>query len=105
MGPSGMPKAASWDGQFAYQTKFRSLVGLRNPKEHARLRRIWSRGFTPKALRGYRPILEKRIEQLIEHLAARTKKSINLAKWMSWFAYDVMNDMTSVSHFYSHKYF
>ncbi|KAF8070186.1 cytochrome P450 [Lyophyllum atratum] len=93
MGPSGMPKAAFWDGQFCDQKEFRSLVGLRDPQAHARLRRIWSRGFTPEALRSYQPILEKHIGQLLNHLDSRVGNILDLAKWISWFSYDFMNDM------------
>ncbi|KAG6899968.1 hypothetical protein C0993_004736 [Termitomyces sp. T159_Od127] len=88
-----MTVALVWDGQFADQKEFRSLVGLRDPKAHARLRRIWSRGFTPASLRSYQSILDMRLKQLLNHLGMRTGTTIDLAKWMSWFAYDVMNDM------------
>ncbi|KAG6845405.1 hypothetical protein H0H87_009752 [Tephrocybe sp. NHM501043] len=81
-----MMGASDWDGQFADQKEFRSLVGLRNPQAHARLRRIWSRGFTPGALRSYQPILNRRVDQLLEHLAAHTGETVDLAKWISWFA-------------------
>ncbi|KNZ80506.1 Cytochrome P450 67, partial [Termitomyces sp. J132] len=93
MGASGMPKASYWDGQFADQNEFRSLVGLRDPKAHTRLRRIWSRGFTPESLRSYQSIFDKRRIQLLAHLGKRAGQTIDLAKWMSWFAYDIMNDM------------
>ncbi|GLB37110.1 putative cytochrome p450 [Lyophyllum shimeji] len=93
MGAGGMPKAAFWDGQFPEQKTCRSLVGLRDPQEHARRRRIWSRGFTPEALRSYQPILDKRIGQLLDHLTARAGTTIDLAKWISWFSFDLMNDM------------
>lgn len=93
MGSGGMPKAAYWDGQFADQREFRSFVGLRDPQAHVRLRRIWSRGFTPEALRSYQPILDKRIGQLLDHLTARTGTTVDLAKWISWFSFDLMNDM------------
>ncbi|KAG6887334.1 hypothetical protein C0995_016108 [Termitomyces sp. Mi166 len=69
------------------------MVGIRNPQKHAHVRRIWARGFAPEALRGYHSILNKRIEQLSDHLWARTGQAIDLAKWLTWFANDVANDM------------
>ncbi|KAG6862244.1 hypothetical protein C0995_002175 [Termitomyces sp. Mi166 len=84
---------ADWDGQFADQKEFRSLVGLRDPQAHVRLRRIWSRGFAPESLRSYQAIVDKRLNQLLAYLDMRSEQTIDLAKWMGWFAYDVMNDM------------
>ncbi|RDB16849.1 hypothetical protein Hypma_002466 [Hypsizygus marmoreus] len=93
LGANGMPKAAFWDGHFADQTEFRSLVGLRDPQKHAKLRRIWSRGFTSEALRAYQPLLDKRVSQLLDGLTQRAGKCVDLARWISWFSYDLLNDM------------
>ncbi|KAG6819363.1 hypothetical protein H0H93_012546 [Arthromyces matolae] len=82
-----------WDGQFPYQKQHRTMVGIRNPQAHANVRRIWARGFAPEAMRGYQPILHNRIAQLLNHLGERAGEVVNLGKWISWFAYDVMNDM------------
>ncbi|KAG6908777.1 hypothetical protein DXG01_003306 [Tephrocybe rancida] len=92
-GPRGMPKAEFWDGQYAEQTTFRSLVGIRDPRVHARVRRVWARGFTPEALRSYQPILNKRVGNLITHFEARVGQTVDLSKWISYFTYDVMSDM------------
>ncbi|KAG5725419.1 Cytochrome P450 67 [Termitomyces sp. T112] len=97
VGPRGMPKAEFWDGQFGEpeQKIFRSLVGIRDPQKHAKIRRIWARGFTPEALRSYHPILNKRVSNLISHFDARVARgqTIDLSKWISYFTYDVMSDI------------
>ncbi|KAG6915541.1 hypothetical protein DXG01_011006 [Tephrocybe rancida] len=87
LGPRGMPKSAFWDGQFGDQIEHRTLVGIRDPLVHAGIRRLWVRGFTPEAMRAYHLILDKRVEQLVEILNARTGQIIDLAKWISWFAF------------------
>lgn len=73
-----------WDSQFE-QKVFRSLVGIRDPQKHAHMRRIWSRGFTPEALRSYHPILNKRVRNLIGHFDVRVGQNIDLSKWISYF--------------------
>ncbi|KAG6917442.1 hypothetical protein DXG01_002528 [Tephrocybe rancida] len=93
MGVGGMPKASYWDGRFAHQKGFRSLVGRRDPQAHARLRQVWGRGFTPDALRSYQPIINRRVDQLVDHLTRQCGKTVDMAKWISWFAYDIMNDI------------
>ncbi|RDB16896.1 hypothetical protein Hypma_002424 [Hypsizygus marmoreus] len=93
MGTGGMPKAAFWDAEFPLQKENRSLVGLRNPHDHARRRRIWSRGFTAEAIKSYKPLLERRVDQLVENLTQRAGQTVDLAQWLSWFTYDVMNDL------------
>ncbi|KAG6889898.1 hypothetical protein C0992_003691 [Termitomyces sp. T32_za158] len=81
-----------WDGQ-TIDPNYKIMVGIRNPEEHANVRRIWARGFTPEALRGYHLILSKRVEQLLDHLGAQTGQAVDLSKWMTWFTNDVINDI------------
>ncbi|KAG6885545.1 hypothetical protein C0993_000330, partial [Termitomyces sp. T159_Od127] len=69
------------------------FFSLPNPQEHAHVRRIWARGFTPDALRGYLPILNTRIEQLLGHLGAQSGQTVDLSKWMTWFTNEVLNDV------------
>ncbi|KAG5725930.1 Cytochrome P450 67, partial [Termitomyces sp. T112] len=69
------------------------MVAIRNPPQHAKVRRVWARGFTPEALRAYHPILDKRTEQLLNHLGERTGQAIDLSKWLTWFTHDKVNDM------------
>ncbi|KAG6855797.1 hypothetical protein H0H87_010750 [Tephrocybe sp. NHM501043] len=69
-----------WDGHFADQTTFRSLVGIRDPQVHTRVRRVWARGFTSQALRSYEPILNKRVGNLVAHFEARIGQIVDLSK-------------------------
>lgn len=68
------------------------VIAIRDPVEHARRRRAWTRAFSTGALREYEPILIKRITQLCEQLANQ-KGTANLAVWFSYFSYDFMGDM------------
>lgn len=62
------------------------LIGQRDPVEHARRRRPWSRAFGTAALKEYEPIISKRVIQLSEALANQ-RGTLDLAKWFSYFTY------------------
>ncbi|KAH0578707.1 hypothetical protein H2248_003835 [Termitomyces sp. 'cryptogamus'] len=92
LGSHGMPKSAAFDWH-SIDPDCKIMVAIRNPPQHAKVRRVWARGFTPEALRAYHPILDKRTEQLLNHLGERTGQAIDLSKWLTWFTHDVVNDM------------
>lgn len=76
-----------WDGQFGKQaSEHRSLIGQRDPQEHARRRRIWSRAFSSDALKGYSTHMFRRVEQLVEEMDRRAESTVDLTNWVSWFA-------------------
>jgi cytochrome P450 len=64
-----------------------SLAAIRDHTEHARRRKIWSKGFTSSALREYTPLVVNRTKQLAgvfeEH--AVCGEAIDLSKWISYF--------------------
>nr|BAL05149.1 cytochrome P450 [Phanerodontia chrysosporium] len=91
MGPNGLTKGPSTIGQ-GLEQPIPSLVSIRDPAEHARRRRPWTRAFSTAALKEYEPILAKRISELCGQLAQQ-KGTLNLATWISWFTYDVMGDL------------
>ena len=53
-------------------------------RRHAERRKIWNRGFTPTALKGYDEIIFKRATQLIDRLGQQTG-CIDLTKWIGYF--------------------
>ncbi|KAJ4469256.1 cytochrome P450 [Lentinula aciculospora] len=73
----------------------RGLLGIVDPKEHSRRRRLWDRGLNTSALKGYQPLLENRINQFIETLRreSATHDYIDLAKWITFFSLDFMGDL------------
>lgn len=82
----GLDFTTDWDGQFAQQTQHRSIVGLRSPQDHVRLRRLWSRAFTPEALRHYHTMLERRVTELLEALRQRKGMPLDIAVWFERFS-------------------
>ncbi|KAF8644730.1 hypothetical protein AX16_008306, partial [Volvariella volvacea WC 439] len=93
LGAHGLPKSSFWDGQFSHQKSHRTLIGIRDPKIHAGIRKIWSRGFSAEALKGYQALVQKRTSQLIETLQKAKGKEIDLSAWINWLSHDIMSDM------------
>jgi hypothetical protein len=92
MGYFGLPKGPHWDGRLAEQTNIRALIGLRDPAEHARRRKPWTRGFSSAALKGYEEILGRRVHEFVTALEQQ-RQPINLAELISHFTFDFMSDM------------
>jgi cytochrome P450 len=93
MGYAGFPKGPHWDGRLAEQTNIRALISLRDPAEHARRRKPWTRAFRSAALKGYEDILSKRVHELVTALEKQDLKPLNLVEWISHFTFDFMSDM------------
>ncbi|KAF8644804.1 hypothetical protein AX16_008264 [Volvariella volvacea WC 439] len=93
MGAHGLPKGPFWDGQFADQKSHRSLVGVRDLGVHSKLRKIWSRGFSAEAIKGYHVLVKKRTAQLVESLEKIRGRETDLSAWLNWLAHDIMSDM------------
>ncbi|KIJ62772.1 hypothetical protein HYDPIDRAFT_41487 [Hydnomerulius pinastri MD-312] len=92
MGYPGLPKGPHWDGRMAEQTTIRALISLRDPAEHARRRKPWTRAFSSAALKGYEEILGKRVLEFVTALE-RQAEPVNLAELISHFTFDFMSDM------------
>ena len=84
-----------WDGRVP-DSKGKMLIQISGP-EHTRRRRPWNRAFNTEALKGYEEIIEKRANQLMETLG-RQVGATNLAQWISFFTFDFMSDMASVTY-------
>ncbi|KAK8008231.1 hypothetical protein PG991_010782 [Apiospora marii] len=64
----------------------------RSLADHARRRRVWDRGFSPKALAVYEGRVTAYAEKLaasVEGFAARGE-AVNVLDWFYWFTFDVM---------------
>ncbi|KIK98681.1 hypothetical protein PAXRUDRAFT_31013 [Paxillus rubicundulus Ve08.2h10] len=92
LGYPGLPKGPHWDGRMAEQTTIRALISVRDPAEHARRRKPWTRAFSSAALKGYEEILGKRAYEFVTALEQQ-KQPINLTQWISHFTFDFMSDM------------
>ncbi|KAH9481263.1 Cytochrome P450 67 [Psilocybe cubensis] len=95
LGPDGLAKGPIWSGRHTPKRKHYSLISIRNMAEHLRRRKVWNRAFSIPRIKNYEPILRKRLDQLVDALqaASRSNKHVDLAEWMSFFAYDFMGDM------------
>lgn len=76
-----------------------SFIAVRSTEEHTARRRLWARGFTASAIKGYHLSLVKRANQLVDMLtqdisANKDKQGVvDVAEWIGYFAFDFMGDM------------
>ncbi|KAJ7478690.1 cytochrome P450 [Mycena galericulata] len=98
LGVKGMPKGPMWDGRLAGKAQSGSeaapgiIIGSRNSQGHAKARKSWNTAFTPAAIKGYEPMLIRRVSQLVESLDQR-KSKLDLSHWFSYFSFDFMGDI------------
>ncbi|KAF8153962.1 cytochrome P450 [Crassisporium funariophilum] len=103
LGGQGMPKGFLWDGRRFAQTEaqkdYDNIVDLRDPDIHAQLRKPWNKAFTAEPMKDYEELLIPRVMQLISQLKEVCAKSnsgvgsVDMAKWVSCFAFDFIGDM------------
>jgi hypothetical protein len=108
-GPQGLPKGPRkinlcidaifaysvsftvWDGRLRLLTSqgYHSLIGIRDLRRHAQLRKPWNQAFQSAALIGYEDILVDRAAQLMTHLQklCDDEVSVDLANLISLFAF------------------
>ena len=82
----------------------RSLISNRDPVEHAKRRRPWTRAFSTAALKEYQPLVAKRATQLTEALANTKGEPTNLTQWIAFFTYVVQMSDCADAHVGSHIY-
>lgn len=68
----------------AEQTNIRALISIRDPAEHARRRKPWTKGFSSAALKSYEGILGKRVQELVTVLEQQ-QQPVDLAEQISHF--------------------
>ncbi|KAJ6480316.1 cytochrome P450 [Mycena sanguinolenta] len=101
LGSNGMPKGPLWGGRKIVRTRatnsqeaaLANLISCRDPKLHAEARKAWNRAFIPAAIKGYEPMLIRRVAQLVEAIGARSDASVDLSQWLSFFSFDFMGDI------------
>ncbi|KAI0265058.1 high nitrogen upregulated cytochrome P450 monooxygenase 2 [Gloeopeniophorella convolvens] len=95
LGAGGLQKGSFWDHRLP------SLIGCRDPVEHAIRRRPWSRAFSSTALKEYEVIIAKRLRQLVDSIEndiqrqqrEKGRSLIDINKWLESFTTDFMGDM------------
>ncbi|KAJ6133260.1 hypothetical protein N7471_008475 [Penicillium samsonianum] len=66
------------------------LSFTRDKQEHARRRKVWDRGFSTKAIRAYEPVVAGYAQQLVEVVERDLASPIDMTRWFSYYAFDVM---------------
>ncbi|KAF9026922.1 cytochrome P450, partial [Hymenopellis radicata] len=60
---------------------------------HAIRRRRWEKGLNPQSLKDYQESLNRRTNELLEHMSMRSAKPVDFAAWMNLFVIDFLGDM------------
>ncbi|KAH8104189.1 high nitrogen upregulated cytochrome P450 monooxygenase 1 [Phellopilus nigrolimitatus] len=101
LGPNGMPKGPMFDGARMPGVPS-NVIATRDLADHTQKRKPWSRALSTASVREYAPAIVRRALQLAEELEKHSEKkenigegesSVNLAMWISRFAFDFMGDM------------
>ncbi|KAJ6012324.1 hypothetical protein N7522_002679 [Penicillium canescens] len=69
------------------------LSFTRDKQEHARRRKVWDHGFSTKAIRAYEPVVAKYAQQLVEIVERDLASPIDMTRWFSYYAFDVMGNL------------
>ncbi|KAL4883972.1 cytochrome p450 monooxygenase [Aspergillus karnatakaensis] len=88
--PQATPGRGPWYDQSQPRT---SLLTSRDYNEHARLRKIWDRGFNAKALRNYSPRVQAHTARLQDVFEQNLNQTLNLTQWFNYYSFDVMGDL------------
>ena len=84
-------RVAKFQEQYADQEPVRSMLGLDDP-DHARLRRLVSRAFTPSAIAALRPMIDRRVDAILDRIAERGGGDV--VAELAWpLPFDVISEM------------
>ncbi|GAB7355616.1 hypothetical protein MBLNU459_g6340t1 [Dothideomycetes sp. NU459] len=70
-----------------------ALLFFRDRATHDRRRRIWSPGFSDKALRGYEPRIQRYNDLLMAQIESSGGEPMDISKWLGFYSFDVMGDL------------
>ncbi|KAL2872693.1 cytochrome P450 [Aspergillus lucknowensis] len=70
-----------------------SLQTERDPKTHARRRKVWDQGLSSKSLRNYEDRVAKYTAQLISAVDRSVGTGLDMSRWFNYYSFDVMGDM------------
>lgn len=74
-----------WEGRAPESVPVKSLVGLRDKKEHSRRRKPWIRALSPASIKYYESFLTSRTTQLVELLEEKASEVVDLSKWIGYY--------------------
>lgn len=95
----GMTKSDFYPVQQAVAkgVRLQSLFSTKDEDYHAKYRRCVSNAFAMSSLVGYEPLVDSTTDAFIEQTQQRyssTGKSCNFSKWLQFFAFDVIGELT-----------
>ncbi|KAI0808392.1 high nitrogen upregulated cytochrome P450 monooxygenase 2 [Fomes fomentarius] len=93
LGPTGVPKGPQGIGRML-TTENLPMIGIEDTRAHLLRRRAWNRAFTSNAVSQYEELVGVRARQLVQRLEEHRGQEVSLQKWMDYFSYDAMCDMT-----------
>lgn len=64
-----------------------SLIGYRSSEIHRHRRKPWDRALNTASVKGFVPIIQNRVQQLVEALSTKDGQIIDLARWVGFFTY------------------
>ncbi|OCH88354.1 cytochrome P450 [Obba rivulosa] len=71
------------------------LFFIQDRDEHSVRRRHWAPAFKPAAVASYKPVIERRVNQMVDCIAERqTSEGVSLSDVFAHWSYDVMGDLT-----------
>ncbi|KAF7985863.1 hypothetical protein HWV62_568 [Athelia sp. TMB] len=76
-GPNGLPKGPAYSNRMNSDEP-QTIVLIRDQAEHAIRRKNWNKAFSPKALKGYEPIVLKAVRDLVEQITEMADKTVDL---------------------------
>jgi len=71
----------------------KSLQMMRDKKEHAARRRVWSAAFSDRALRGYEKRTLAYQDKLLSRVADTNGRATNITRWIHAFSTDLTSDL------------
>src|SRR6266498_2353438 len=86
LGPESKCVKSAW---YDMSLPLMSMHQCRDRQTHDKRRRIWSRGFSPNALRDYEGRVVKYTQDLLQQLSSFSGKPVNAAKWFNFYSFDV----------------
>lgn len=96
---TGMTKSDFYPVQQAVAKgqRLQSLFSTKDEDYHAKYRRCVNNAFAMSSLVGYEPLVDSTTDAFVEQTTKRyceTGKSCNFSRWLQFFAFDVIGDLT-----------
>ncbi|MDI1491502.1 MAG: hypothetical protein OHK93_002711 [Ramalina farinacea] len=90
---SQQPFRKNYDSFNETRSQIRRSLYLANEEDHARARKLLNLAFSPEALRAQEPLLQGHVHELLNGIESETDVGpVDLEKWFTYFAFDVVGE-------------